>query len=82
MLFPLDSIYTHTQNNKSNKRRMNNTRPCAMNIRMPPCWKKQMFTILLFDVNDMKGLRMQLGFKSWIISSIFGTFVSNNGEVL
>jgi hypothetical protein len=44
--------------------------------------EKEMFTILIFDVNGMKGLWMQIGFKSWIIGSIFGTFVSNNGEGL
>ncbi len=34
------NLWTYTQNNKSNKRCVNNTRPYVMNIKMPIRWKK------------------------------------------
>jgi hypothetical protein len=77
------NLWTNTQNNKSNQKCENNTRPCAMNIRMPPhCRKRQTFIMQLSIVGGIpQGLWMSLGFKSWRTSLVFGIFMSNNGEV-
>jgi hypothetical protein len=42
------NLWTNTKNNKSIHKCNNNTRPCVMNIRMPPCWKRQMLVMQLF----------------------------------
>ncbi len=34
------NLWTYTQNNKSNQKCENNTRPCTMNTIMPHYWKK------------------------------------------
>jgi hypothetical protein len=39
------NLWTYTQNNKSNWKCVNNTRPYVMNIKMSPQWKKQMFVM-------------------------------------
>jgi hypothetical protein len=47
------NLWTNTENNKSNEKRESNIGPCAMNIKMPPHWKRQTFIMQLSIVGGI-----------------------------